>query len=151
MHGISMEAEGRGSIERNEIYENAENGFDISDGSNAVMRENKVFKNEKIGACFHDSAKGIFELNKVYESEFCGVEIKEGTKLAGFELWGGSETKCPRNVWTAKLTVEGLAAAAKEGTKVTQGKTVGFLVKDVKAGASSLEVHCGLWTSLQIW
>jgi parallel beta-helix repeat protein len=96
LHGMSMEAEGRGSIERNDFFENRVNGLDISDGSNSVMRENKIFKNENIGACFHDNAKGIFELNKVYDSVVCGVEIKEGTKLAGFELWGGSSTLCPQ-------------------------------------------------------
>lgn len=66
--------QGRGLLEENEIYRNAQAGVLISTESNPTLRRNRIFKGRAAGVEITNGATATLEGNQLFQNEFGGEQ-----------------------------------------------------------------------------
>lgn len=67
--------QGRGLLEDNEIYRNAQAGVLISTDSNPILRRNRIYKGRAAGIEITNGATATLEGNHLFQNEFGGLFV----------------------------------------------------------------------------
>lgn len=70
--GVCIFNRGRGVLEDNDIYRNAQSGVLISTESNPILRRNRIFEGRSAGIEITHGATATLEQNSVYMNKFGG-------------------------------------------------------------------------------
>jgi parallel beta-helix repeat protein len=91
--GIYIEAGASGTIDNNDIFENAYAGIEIKSGANPVVTNNLIRDGKSSGMFLNDGALGTIESNDISGNAFAGIETKSSRKftIRSNKIHGGKE------------------------------------------------------------
>jgi len=76
--GVSVEMDGQGIIEDNDIFGNAECGVQIIARGNSTLKMNRIYNGKGMGVGVALDGQGIIEDNDIFGIENCGISIGSG-------------------------------------------------------------------------
>ena len=78
LFGISINKDGQGTIEENDIFGNTNCGVEISFGGNSTLRKNRIYDGKGAGVCVYLNGQGIIDDNDIFGNSCAGVLITSG-------------------------------------------------------------------------
>jgi parallel beta-helix repeat protein len=76
--GVFVYANGKGTLEDNDIFANAAAGVAIMTGGNPTLRRNRIYDGEQSGVYVFGNGRGTLEDNEIFANTLAGVAITEG-------------------------------------------------------------------------
>ena len=74
--GVFFQDYGQGTLEDNDIFQNAYSGVEIRSGGNPTLRRNRIHDGKSAGVLVWDNGQGTLEDNDIFANAYSGVEIK---------------------------------------------------------------------------
>ena len=75
--GIFISNDGKGTFDKNEIFNN-DFGIAVTSVGASIVSNNKIYNNKEFGILISDNGKGTFEQNETFNNGDCGILVKTG-------------------------------------------------------------------------